>query len=237
MSQHSDEQSVASPQVAGDTLLDSAFRVGRFWYYADDDRWEWSDQLAQLHGYKLAADVVITTELLLGHKHPDDKARVAELIERVRRAGECFSSQHRIIDVLGNVIPVMVVADLMLDAETGRRLGSSGFYVAAATAALATTAGTGEPTAIAEGDTPFDIDDAMRRRSVIERAKGALMLVYRLDEQQAFDLLVWRSQESNTKLHAVAAAIVARFADVDVPSRTRASFDRVLLTAHEDAGD
>jgi PAS domain S-box-containing protein len=202
-----------------------AFRYGRFWYYRDEDRWEWSDQLARLHGYESAEAVAPTIDLLLAHKHPDDRERVADLIERVRSAGEPFSSQHRIVDRLGSVIPVIVVGDLMHDPE-GRRRGTFGFYVAAS----------------ADGDTAdgsgsrgrMDIDEMVRRRATIERVKGALMLAYRLNAQQAFDLLVWRSQESNVKLYALAAAIDARLADVDLPSRARSSVDRIVLSAHED---
>ncbi|WP_341267099.1 PAS and ANTAR domain-containing protein [Gordonia malaquae] len=202
-----------------------AFRYGRFWYYRDDDRWEWSDELARLHGYESAESVAPTVDLLLAHKHPDDKERVAELIERVRRAGEPFSSQHRIVDRHGSIIPVIVIGDLLHD-PTGRPHGSFGFYV---------TSSNGEA---ADGDRSrgrMDIDEMVRRRATIERVKGALMLTYRLNAQQAFDLLVWRSQESNVKLYELAAAIDARLADVDLPSRARSSVDRIILSAHEDA--
>ena len=60
------------------------------------------------------------------------------------------------------------------------------------------------------------------------------MLAYRIDEQQAFDLLKWRSQEANVKLRALAVQLVADLAglayDETLPSRS--SVDRLLLTAH-----
>ncbi|WP_240193894.1 MULTISPECIES: PAS and ANTAR domain-containing protein [unclassified Gordonia (in: high G+C Gram-positive bacteria)] len=202
-----------------------AFRYGRFWYYRDDDRWEWSDQLARLHGYESAESVAPTIDLLLAHKHPDDRERVAELIERVRRAGAPFSSEHRIIDRRGSIIPVIVIGDLMHD-PGGRRRGTFGFYVASSTG--------GEVPDSANSRGRMDIDEMVRRRATIERVKGAVMLAYRLNAQQAFDLLVWRSQESNVKLYELAAAIDARLADVDLPSRARSSFDRIVLSAHED---
>jgi hypothetical protein len=37
-------------------------------------------------------------------------------------------------------------------------------------------------------------------RAVIEQAKGALMYVYRVEADAAFDVLKWRSQETNVKL-------------------------------------
>lgn len=198
--------------------------IGRFRYHREEDRWEWSDQLARLHGYESATSVVPTTDLLLLHKHPEDKERVAELIDRVRTAGEPFSSQHRIVDVKGAVIPVVVIADL-LHGPDGTRLGTFGYYVADSVSTTGQRSRTDR--------VHMDIDEMVRRRATIERVKGALMLAYRINEQQAFDLLVWRSQETNTKLHALAAAVESRLVTVDVPSRARSSFDRILLTAHE----
>ncbi|GAA4668905.1 ANTAR domain-containing protein [Gordonia humi] len=210
---------------------EAAIRYGRFSYHIDEDRWEWSDQLARLHGYDSADAVVPTSDLLLMHKHPDDRDRVATLIEQVRHAGEPFSSQHRIVDRHGTVIPVIVIADSLHDVD-GRRQGTFGFYV------------TGSPNGDSRSDdlgqgrrATMDVDEMVRRRATIERVKGALMLVYRLDAQQAFDLLVWRSQESNVKLYTLAAAIERRIADIDLSSRARANVDRILLNAHEDVLD
>jgi len=71
-------------------------------------------------------------------------------------------------------------------------------------------------------------------RGPIEHAKGMLMLAYRIDEKQAFDLLKWRSQEANVKLRALALQLVADLAglacDETLPSRS--SVDQLLLTAH-----
>jgi len=58
-------------------------RVGSFRYLRAEDRWEWSDAVAHMHGHALP-----TTALVMSHKHPDDAAYVAN------RAGfprECIS--------------------------------------------------------------------------------------------------------------------------------------------------
>ncbi|GBE66469.1 hypothetical protein MFM001_29310 [Mycobacterium sp. MFM001] len=57
-------------------------RVGRFWFFLDGQRWEWSDAVARMHGYE-PGTVVPTTELLLQHKHPEDRQRVAAVLGRV----------------------------------------------------------------------------------------------------------------------------------------------------------
>jgi hypothetical protein len=60
-------------------------RVGRFRFFLSDQRWEWSDAVAQMHGYP-PGTATPTTELLLRHKHPDDRPRVAALLDRVLTA-------------------------------------------------------------------------------------------------------------------------------------------------------
>jgi hypothetical protein len=46
--------------------------AGSFRYHAREDRWEWSDEVAVVHGYE-PGTVNPTTELVPSHKHPDDK--------------------------------------------------------------------------------------------------------------------------------------------------------------------
>jgi hypothetical protein len=62
------------------------------------------------------------------------------------------------------------------------------------------------------------------------------MYVYRIDADTAFELLRWRSQQSNVKLRALAEQVL-----IDVRTLThdedslpsRPAFDRLLLTAHQ----
>jgi hypothetical protein len=56
-----------------------------------------------------------TTELLLAHKHPDDRDAVADTLETVVKAGLPFSSRHRIIDTAGVMHHVLVVGDQLRD--------------------------------------------------------------------------------------------------------------------------
>ena len=97
----------------------------RFWFVGQ--RWEWSDEVARMHGYE-PGSVVPTTELLLSHKHPDDRAHVQDLLDYALQSGESFSSRHRFVDTAGNVHDAIVVADRMLD-ETGAVVGTAGYYI------------------------------------------------------------------------------------------------------------
>lgn len=99
-------------------------RVGRFKFFLDGERWEWSDAVARMHGYE-PRTVEPTTELLLQHKHPDDREGVATVLDRVV-SGEPFSSRHRLVDKAGHTRCVIVAGEEMLD-DTGALIGTSGF--------------------------------------------------------------------------------------------------------------
>jgi aryl carrier-like protein len=76
------------------------------------------------------------------------------------------------------------------------------------------------------------VAEITEHRAVIEQAKGMLMLVYGLDAVAAFDLLKWRSQETNVKLRRLAQQIVADFCAVsDKAIGSRSAYDHILLTA------
>ena len=73
-------------------------------------------------------------------------------------------------------------------------------------------------------------------RAVIEQAKGVLMYVYGIDSAAAFDLLKWRSQETNVKLRALAEQLVTDVRTLGHDNECasyRSTFDLLLLTTHE----
>ncbi|WP_433685159.1 PAS and ANTAR domain-containing protein [Nocardia sp. CA-119907] len=197
-------------------------RIGTFHFWFADQRWQWSDEVARLHGYE-PGTVQPTTELLLSHKHPEDRAQVADTLAKSIETARPFSSRHRIIDTAGRVHHVIVVADQMLD-ETDSVIGTSGYYI--------------DLTAALDERQQETLDDALpelyEARAVIEQAKGALMLVYGLNADQAFRMLSWRSQETNIKLRTLAVRLVADLSSLtDSMADLRTKFDHLLLTAHE----
>ena len=200
-------------------------RVGSFRFFLDGHRWEWSDTVAAMHGY-IPGQVTPTTELLLSHKHPDDKSTVTAILERTTRFGEPFSSRHRILDTGGRVRQVMVVGDRMLG-EDGEVVGTSGFYI--------------DVTESVEREVQESIDEVVaeleKSRAVIEQAKGMLMFAYGICADRAFDVLTWHSQQTNTKLRTVAERLVAAVATSTLlPDQVRARFDHLLLTTHRVGG-
>ncbi|MEU6586110.1 PAS and ANTAR domain-containing protein [Nocardia sp. NPDC046763] len=197
-------------------------RVGSFRFWFGDQRWEWSDEVAVMHGYQ-PGSVLPTTDLLLSHKHPEDRGQVAGTIAGSANDALPFSSRHRIVDTGGSVHDVIVVGDRMVDGQD-RVVGSAGYYIDV-TEALA------EHRQEALDDS---LPELYAARAVIEQAKGAIMLVYGVSAEAAFRVLTWRSQETNTKLRTLAAQLMEdlqALADGAKPIRTH--FDHLLLTAHE----
>jgi PAS domain S-box-containing protein len=186
-------------------------RVGSFRFYIDGQRWEWSENVERLHGYE-PGTVTPTTELILSHKHPDDRQDVANVLDRVIE-GEPFSSRHRIIDTAGRTHWVIVVADRMLD-EAGHVIGTSGFYV--------------DFTETMQSDISEAVSKVSETRAEIEQAKGILMAVYGISAERAFDILVWRSQETNIKVRDLARRFIIAMTGT-LQAEARAQVDHALL--------
>jgi len=187
-------------------------RVGRFRFFLDGERWEWSDSVARMHGYE-PGTVQPTTELLLRHKHPEDRQQVAAVLDRVLQ-GEPFSSRHRIIDTAGHTHWVVVVGDRTLDHD-GALVGTSGFYI--------------DVTKALQSDITTVVSEVAASRAHIEQAKGVLMAAYGLSANRAFDILVWRSQETNIKVRDFAARFLGAITG-KVPPTGLSYVDQALLT-------
>jgi hypothetical protein len=195
--------------------------VGWFRFYYADERWEWSEQVQQLHGYE-PGTVVPTTELVLSHKHPDDYRQVAATLDDIRRTHRTFSTRHRIIDTGGAVHDVIVIGDQLCD-DGGELVGTHGFYVDVT-----------ETRHVREELMSAAVAEIAENRATIEQAKGMLMLIYRITDESAFELLKWRSQETNVKLRVLAEQVITDFGDLTYEENLppRATFDHLLLTAH-----
>ncbi|WP_396912992.1 PAS and ANTAR domain-containing protein, partial [Mycolicibacterium sp.] len=193
-----------------------------FRFYFADERWEWSPQVERMHGYE-PGTANPTTELVLSHKHPEDYGQVAATLLEIRRTSGAFSTRHRIIDVAGDVHHVVVVGDQLFD-ETGDIVGTHGFYVDVSPSI----------TQEREDAVTEAVAEIAEARGAIEQAKGMLMLIYRINADAAFELLKWRSQETNTKLRLLAEQLATDFLNLDYSETlpSRAVLDRLLLTAH-----
>ena len=200
--------------------MTDAARVGWVRYFFEEDRWEWSPEVAQIHGYE-PGSVTPTTELVLSHKHPKDRQRLVESLERIRSERRPFSSRHRICDTKGDVHHVLVAGHELRD-DTGRVIGTDAFYLDLTADENAHQQWVGE-----------EIEKIAENRAVIEQAKGMLMVVYEFTADDAFGLLRWRSQLTNVKLRQLAEQIVKEFSALNGSPQSRAVYDNLLMTAHD----
>lgn len=210
-------------------------RVGSYRYWFDSDVWEWSPEVAAMHGYG-RDEVAPTTELLRRHQHPDNRASFDEMMDDMRASRTHFSGRHTIIDTAGSEHLVSVVGRTFTGPD-GTVAGSEGFYL-----------DMGDPSSEDPGTGQDQTNDEAVREQVsahvlefrqnhapIEQAKGMLMLVYGIDHDRAFEVLRWRSQQENRRLYDVARAIVdAAAARAQIPAAVRREFDQVVLTPFDD---
>ena len=226
MGERASRQRVTLPVMSDHTerLSDSPtllHRVGSFSYFAATDRWEWSDAVAVMHGYP-PGTVTPTTDLILSHKHDDDRLAVAEIIEQVLQGQAPFSSRHRIVDTAGKTHHVVVVGEHVCDDE-GQVIGTTGFYI--------------DITEVLDAEVQQTVTDTVatieQHRAVINQVIGIIMWTYGVSAERAFDVLAWRSKETNTKLRRIAEQFLADIVAGPPPGgMARQTIDHLLLNAH-----
>jgi hypothetical protein len=169
---------------------------GAFHYADETGVWTWSEHTYALHGFA-PGDVVPTLELMLIHQHPDDRAEVEAFLAEAMQSGGRGSLWHRIVDAGGGVHQVVTTVAGEVD-ESGRLRGVAGRVVDVTEAVRRTTS--------------HDVDEALelisQSRPTIEQAKGALMVTYGIDADEAFALLRRYSQLRNVKVRDVARLLV-----------------------------
>lgn len=177
-----------------------------------------------MHGYE-PGTVTPTTELVLEHKHPEDRRQVAATIDQILNTHKAFSTRHRIIDTTGQVHHVVVVGDELRNGD-GDVIGTHGFYVDVT------------PTDDQEREdiVTARLAEIAEQRASIEQAKGMLMLIYGINDAAAFELLKWVSQQENVKLRPLAERICEDFRGAAPSLMSQSDFDHLLLTAHHRVG-
>lgn len=169
--------------------------VGRFRYDNLTDTWWWSAEMFEIHGLG-EGDALLTTDLILSFKHPDDHAETAATLLRALRTGQPFTQPHRVVTADGLVRHVISVGEGIV---LGGRVVAVHGYLVDVTDSLERQVHT---------DAWQEASRVIEQRAVIERAKGALMVRYGLDADAAFELLRSWSSTRNEKLRDVARQVV-----------------------------
>ena len=156
--------------------------VGWYRFYFADERWEWSAEVAQIHGYQ-PGTVTPTTQLVLSHKHPDDYKYIAATLDDIRRTHKPLSTRHRIITVQGQTRDIVIIGERLHDDDTGEVIGTQGFYLDV------TPTNEERQESISQA-----LIEIAANRAAIEQVKGVLMYIYGIGPAAAFDLLTGKYQ-------------------------------------------
>ncbi|KSU76093.1 PAS fold-containing protein [Pseudarthrobacter enclensis] len=186
-----DRVSYGFPLPEGEVCPTGSFRLN-----LDTGLSEWSDGLFRIHGYERGM-VVPTMDLVLAHKHPDDREAACQLVTTLIRDGGQGSNFHRIIDSKGHEHRVLTVAEADRD-EAGRVVTIHGLTIDL-TRSMAIESGHAAASALV---------NAYATRGVIEQAKGIIMGFFNIGPAEAFTVLSKQSQDTNTKVSALAARLV-----------------------------
>ncbi|MGW6226775.1 PAS and ANTAR domain-containing protein [Cellulosimicrobium cellulans] len=171
-------------------------QIGQYRLDLATGTWWWSSETYRVHGFE-PGEVVPTTELVLAHKHPDDRDRVRQILDEARATGETFSSVHRIMDARGKERYLVIVGQGRRDPVTGMVVELLGYFVDI----TSTVAAGGEERA------HRDIAAAAAGRGPIEQAKGILVATHGVDPDEAFGLLKRASNDKNVRLRDLARVV------------------------------
>ncbi|MDF2805769.1 MAG: hypothetical protein K0S43_715 [Cellulosimicrobium sp.] len=172
-------------------------QIGQYRLDLATGTWWWSSETFRVHGFE-PGEVVPTTQLVLAHKHPDDRERVRQILDEARATGEPFSSVHRIMDARGKERYLVIVGQGRRDPDTGEVVELLGYFVDI----TSTVAAGGEERA------HRDIAAAAAGRGPIEQAKGILVATHGVDPDEAFGLLRRASNDKNVRLRDLARVVV-----------------------------
>ena len=173
----------------------------RYRYDLRQGSWWWSPELFDVQG--LPADTAeASTELLLQHLNPEDRAPALGALTGACTEGRPFTLRARIVRRDGEQRPVVLVGE----PDTGPDGGGA---VAGLVIDLTDCPGPAEPPdrASALEAEVAQMRAAMASRATIEQAKGILMLLTNCSDSVAFDLLAHISSHTHRKVRAVAESI------------------------------
>jgi hypothetical protein len=188
---------------AGD---EEASLVGGLSYDAGQDRWTWSPEVYQIHGFE-PHDVVPTTELIRFHAHPEDRDEVAETLAGAMESPGSFTLTFRLVDAQGALRRVLMLG-------RGSEGGQGAVQLRGQLVDL-----TPLQEEILNDDLSPVVDDVRAHRAVIEQAKGIVIQLFEVDADEAFDRLRACSQTANVKVRDLAHHLVVAAAQDRTPGK------------------
>ena len=202
-----DEQLVARFSGRHDGL------VGRFVGRPHADQWVLDEQLLLILGYPGRRGPA-SLQTLLQHVADEERPLADDAFRAAVEHGDEVLVSCRLQAADGGVRSVLITAEVSDDEPTGVAMSALlrmdglaavtgpwlvGHVIDLTTLRLSATRAAAN----------HAVNEAAKHRAVIEQAKGMLMLTYRIDADTAFEVLRRHSQTTNTKVHDLAAHLVA----------------------------
>ena len=230
------------PRESADELMIRRFAgaqrdgIGRFFAHPASGRWSWSDAACEIFGYP-AGSVTPSWSLIISHIPPEDRTVAQAAYELATTRIGAFSWSHR-IKVANATRSILTLGETSAsDGENSVNpvalRSSEQSHHHRGVADLRLTGYVIDLTVLrvegARGAANEAVQSSARHRAVIEQAKGVLMLTFGLNADAAFALLVWNSQRSNRKVHAIAADLVAHLHEDGLSGNgLRLAMERIL---------
>jgi ANTAR domain len=208
--------------------------IGQFFADPGSGCWSWSDAAYEIFGYP-AGSVTPSWSLIISHIPAADRAVAQAAYELARTCVGPFSWSHRIHvgDAMRSILMLGETsasdgrnspAALRSSKQSDHHHGVADLYLAGYVIDLTVLRVEG-----ARGAANDAVQNSAQHRAVIEQAKGVLMLTFGLNADAAFALLVWHSQRSNRKVHAIAADLLAHLHEDGLSGNgLRLAMDRIL---------
>jgi hypothetical protein len=209
--------------------------IGRFFADAISGRWSWSDAAYEIFGYA-AGSVTPSWSLIISHIPAEDRPVAQAAYELAKTHIGPFSWSHRIHvgDATRSILMVgetstsdgnsVTLSAPRSSEQSDHHPGVADLSLAGYVIDLTVLRVQG-----ARGVANDAVQSSAQHRAVIEQAKGVLMLTFGLNADAAFALLVWHSQHSNRKVHAVAANLLAHLHEDGLSGNDlRLAIDRIL---------
>jgi anti-anti-sigma factor len=203
--------------------------VGRFQYDPVNDSWSWSKTMFSLYGFE-PGQIIPSTAVVANHLYPEDRGRILTLFETARAATGPVAMLHRInaVDIERTVVTTVATSGDEAQLADGSPSG---------TIVGITTDVTADVLAAAARRAREDIDAAVISHEVVDQAKGVLMLAYGLGAKEAFGVLSWLSQRTDTKLRIIAQRILDALAQHRIAEGVFRELDEVFSDAALAVGD
>lgn len=168
--------------------------TGRFSFDVATGVWGWDDEVLRIHGYGPGS---LQPTAQLQSKHREDRERLQELLARVGSNDGPFSFSYQIVGADGVDRRVVLVGSGEIHAPDPAAT-IEGYCIDL----------TEDFSVEGESRAQVAVTASAANRATIEQAKGALMLAYGLNPEQAFAMLRWWSRNRNIKIRDLATRLV-----------------------------